>query len=111
FDDEAAMGGQLTRESILAIDVTGRKAFLETHLREIVAELLGLSVDEISAPMPLVEFGFTSMQAVRLQVAIQQSLQLDLSAAQFLDGMTMVDLAETLVSKLQDGEVLAPLPS
>lgn len=75
-----------------SVEDDGSRAWLRDHL----ATTLGWSVSDIEDDRPLVEYGLDSLGAVKLAHAIESRFGVRTSPADFLEDMTLADLASRI---------------
>jgi acyl carrier protein len=95
-DAEAAPVRALLR----AAETRQRRAMLEAHLKEQLAEVLGQSPHRLDVKRPLHSLGLDSLMAVELRNRLEQSLGLALSATIVWSYPTLDALATHLASKM-----------
>ncbi|MFZ6029974.1 MAG: HAD-IIIC family phosphatase [Chloroflexota bacterium] len=92
-DDVQPVGalGDLSREELLALPQEERLPRLEAWLSGFVARTL--QVPDVDPQQPLVALGIDSLAAVELQNHLALHLDVQVAAADFLDGISAADLA------------------
>jgi acyl transferase domain-containing protein/surfactin synthase thioesterase subunit len=90
----------LSRGAIASAPPGERSALLVRCLREQVAGVLGLAIEEVSTEESMRVLGIDSLMAVELKSAIEAELEITLQATDLLDGPTLVQLAEKVARQL-----------
>jgi acyl carrier protein len=70
------------------------------HVRGRVAQILESKINDVPVDRPLDTLGLDSLMAFELREEIRQSLGVEISLEVFLQDMTLIDLSNTLTSKL-----------
>jgi myxalamid-type polyketide synthase MxaE and MxaD len=97
---ETAPAARSVRDALMALNVDERRAFMEDHLRSILALILRLAPARIQAQTPLGALGLDSLVAVEFRNRLEISLDLRLSATLAWNYPTVRDLATHLLGKL-----------
>jgi acyl carrier protein len=97
---ETARAAQSVRDMLMALNAEERRAFMEDHLRLILAHILRLAPARIQAQTPLGALGLDSLVAVEFRNRLEISLDLRLSATLAWNYPTVRDLATHLLGKL-----------
>jgi len=88
-----------------------RREALQVHLREQVAQLLGLTLEQAPGlEQPLMQAGVDSLMTVQLRNGLRASLELDLPVTLLFDYPTIAVLAEHLSTILGEGEISTAAP-
>ncbi len=80
------------------------RALLENHIREQVAQVLGLAVKRVDIHKPLRNMGIDSLMTLELRNRLEASLKLTLPATLVFNYPTIVEMAAHLAEKLGVGE-------
>ncbi|MEZ4630387.1 MAG: SDR family NAD(P)-dependent oxidoreductase [Deinococcales bacterium] len=78
-----------------------RPAIISQRLREMIAKVLGLSVEKIDAKRPLTELGIDSLMAVELSNRIENEFKLSLPTSQLLKGPSIEEMSQSLAKQLE----------
>jgi acyl carrier protein len=90
------------RETLLAVEAGWRRrALLERHLQEQIAQVLRLDAARIDLQAPLANFGFDSLMALELRNRLEISLGLTLSATLVWSHPTIQAMTPYLAEKMQ----------
>ncbi|HSF38968.1 MAG TPA: amino acid adenylation domain-containing protein [Thermoanaerobaculia bacterium] len=97
---EAAAGGILGREALLALPPAERRAPLDLYLRHAAAR--AARVDPAAVPLgrPLTGLGLDSLAAVELKHAVESGLGVDLPLSRLLDGASLEEIAHEVLASL-----------
>jgi acyl transferase domain-containing protein/surfactin synthase thioesterase subunit len=90
----------LGRGAIASAPPGERSALLVRCLREQVANVLGLALEQVSTEESMRDLGLDSLMAVELKSAIEAELELTLPAADLLDSPTLAQLAGKVARQL-----------
>ena len=74
---------------------------LESHLQETIARVLQLEASQFSGEEALTSLGMDSMMAIEVKNRVGSSLKVDVSVLELLQGITVVQLANRILSSLQ----------
>ncbi len=86
-----------------------RQEILESHLRETLAAVIGMSPAKVDVDQPLLDLGLDSLMAVELITRIRGSLGIEIPAIKFVEGINLGALSIYLIGQLSDGEPGAPI--
>jgi thioester reductase-like protein len=89
----------LTREALLAAPPDQRYRLLETYLRDVVGQVLGLSSEQLDEAQSLVMM-LDSLMAVELKQRIESHLGVELPLARLLGGDSLAEMAAFLSNQL-----------
>lgn len=103
--DDGAPDGQALIASLRQAEESERSGVLGNHLRAVTARVLGLDAEQVSTEETLSSLGLDSMMAVEMKHRIEASLPVDVSVLDLLQGISLADLAEGLVGKLELGAI------
>jgi acyl transferase domain-containing protein/acyl carrier protein len=113
-EDVPQSGQHAMRTALEAAEPTQRRALLETHLREQIAQVLRLSPSQIGVRTPLGTIGFDSLLALELRNRLEASLGLALSGTLIWGYPTIQALVPYLAEKmdipLEPAKSAAPPP-
>jgi amino acid adenylation domain-containing protein len=98
----------LTRTDLLQAEPGLRSELLESHLRELVAQITKVDPNEIGSEQPLVGVGLDSLGATALANRIQREMGIQLAVARLLDGLYLGQLAGMIVEQLGAEETASP---
>jgi myxalamid-type polyketide synthase MxaE and MxaD len=91
------------RARILALPSAERADAVQVYLRELVARALGGELTGVSTDTSLVALGLDSLKAMELKNRLASDLGITLPMVRLLEGPSIRQLAELLVSDLPDG--------
>ena len=89
------------RKHLLAAEPEHRRALLETHLTQQIAQVLKLAPSRIEPDKPLGAWGVDSLMALELRNRLEADLDLTLSATLIWNYPTVADLANYLAGKME----------
>lgn len=95
-------GGARLADRIQEASPQDRAALVGAYVRETIAGLIRMGVDELPVDRPLHELGLDSLMLVELDAAIRRDLELDLPVQRVAQG-SAADVAATLVAALDPG--------
>ncbi|MEU8238199.1 type I polyketide synthase [Actinoplanes missouriensis] len=112
---DADTGGGLDADAVLDA-ITGapegeREAVLREHLRGIAAVVLSLDPREIPDDANLSGLGIDSIMAVEVKVRIEATLRVEIPVLDLLQGVTVAQLAATILPRLDHGTAPAAEPA
>jgi acyl carrier protein len=93
-------GADETRIALLAAQPAERLALLQSHLRELVARVLGLPPSKLDVQQPLSNLGLDSLMAVELKNRIAVDLGVNVPMVTFLSGPSVEQAAAQLLRLL-----------
>jgi acyl transferase domain-containing protein/acyl carrier protein len=104
FGDQAKAGGMDAGANLLEMlrNVTpeGRPGLLGGFMRERIAFVLGMEPETLGTSVALTSLGLDSLMALKLRTLIDQTFQVDVPVAQFLDGVSTEELVERLLHEV-----------
>ncbi|MGA8260801.1 MAG: beta-ketoacyl synthase N-terminal-like domain-containing protein [Arenicellales bacterium] len=92
----------------LAVSLSERTEQLASHLRPIVAEVLGHSPDSLSTDTNLIELGLDSLRVMEVLSGVRQKLDIVSSPADFLAQPTLDGFAAHLAAQVVPDDAEAP---
>jgi acyl transferase domain-containing protein len=102
---EAATGDTTSDDELLhqlsTTEAAGRLPLLESHLQEMIARVLQLDASQFSGQEALTSLGMDSMMAIEVKNRVGGSLKVDVSVLELLQGITVGQLANRILSSLQ----------
>jgi amino acid adenylation domain-containing protein len=98
--DDAPAKGLLTRATLLAMSSEERARLVQSYLRAQIARVLGLSTANFDEQQPLNTLGLDSLMAVELKNRIAVDLGVKVSVVQFLEGLSIEQVAVQVVTLL-----------
>lgn len=110
-DEQACV---LTRQDLLALEVSQRRARVEQYLRACAASVIRVPAALLAFDQPLTAAGLDSLKAIELQYQIQADLECDLTLDRLFSGASISTLAAELLTLLArdtaDTGVRSPQP-
>jgi amino acid adenylation domain-containing protein len=97
---DSGRGSFIFRAVTAVSDVASRRALLEVYLQEQVAEVLQVSPEVLGLERPLTAVGLDSLRSVELKHKVETELNIGLSLADLLDGMTVSQLAQDIAERV-----------
>ncbi|MHC5717801.1 MAG: condensation domain-containing protein, partial [Nostoc sp.] len=91
---------QLQRSELLAFSPRECQPILETYLIKLLAGVLSIAPDSINSEEPLSTLGLDSLKVFELKNRIEVDLEVEVSVADFFEGMSMRSLATKLLAQL-----------
>ncbi|MEW6735629.1 MAG: MupA/Atu3671 family FMN-dependent luciferase-like monooxygenase, partial [Acidobacteriota bacterium] len=88
----------LNREMLLSRSMVERQALLANYLQEKAASLLRTTPSNLDLSHPL--SGLDSLMAIELKNRLESDLEINLSATDFLEGSSIIELANRLLDQL-----------
>ena len=104
---EEAVGDDQFLQQVRAAETTERLSLLTTHMQTLVARVLQLDAEQFSEQESLTSLGIDSMMAIEVKNRIAQSVKVDVSVLELLQGVTVVQLATRILAALQFEEASA----
>ncbi|MFN6571992.1 non-ribosomal peptide synthetase [Dendronalium sp. ChiSLP03b] len=98
---------QLQRSELLALPPRECQPLLESYLTELLAGVLSIAVDDVNLQEPLSTLGLDSLKVFELKNRIEVDLEVEVSVADFFEGMS----GRSLVTKLLAQMTTDALPS
>ncbi|MEH2112688.1 amino acid adenylation domain-containing protein [Nostoc sp.] len=98
---------RLQRSELLALSPGERQRLLEIYLIEQEARVLAIAPDDISPDEPLSALGLDSLKVFELKNRVEVDLEVEVSVADFFEGMSTRSLATKILAQLTTD----PVPS
>ncbi|MEH2088584.1 amino acid adenylation domain-containing protein [Nostoc sp.] len=98
---------RLQRSELLALSPRERQRLLEIYLIEQEARVLAIAPDDISPEEPLSALGLDSLKVFELKNRLEVNLEVEVSVADFFEGMSTQQLATKILTQL----TIDPVPS
>ena len=108
--DDAGGAGAWLIDALMAVEPSERQKFLEGHIREQLARVLGTSPAKVDVDKPLINLGLDSLMAVEIGNRMQSELGVSIPPVKFMEGLTTAGMAQYLVEQLSS-ERAAPAAS
>ncbi len=89
-------------DALMAVNPEERQAYLETHMREELAKLLGTLPSKIDVEKPLLDMGLDSLAALEIANRIQADLVVKISAVKFVKGLTLSGVAALIIEQVSE---------
>jgi acyl transferase domain-containing protein/acyl carrier protein/protein-L-isoaspartate O-methyltransferase len=106
-DDVGGAGAWLI-DAVMAVEPGGRQKFLEAHIREQLARVLGTSPSRVEVDKPLINLGLDSLMAVEIGTRMQAELGVSIPPVKFMEGLTTAGMAQYLIEQLAGDQSPAP---
>lgn len=87
---------------LLDTPVSARIPVLQDYFRHLAARTLRMPADQIDLQKPAVNLGMDSMHAIEIKGNIESDLGFEVEVTQFMDGLSLADLAVFSARKLDD---------
>ncbi len=87
---------------LLDTPVSARIPILQAYFQQLAARTLRMPVDQIDIQKPAVNLGMDSMHAIEIKGNIEADLGFEVEVTQFMDGLSLADLAVFSARKLDD---------
>ncbi|MCC5666157.1 amino acid adenylation domain-containing protein [Nostoc sp. CHAB 5784] len=100
ISDIARKETQLQRSELLALSPRECQPILESYLIELLAGVLSISSDDINTEEPLSSLGLDSLKVFELKNRIEVDLKIEVSVADFFEGMSTPSLATKILAQL-----------
>ncbi len=100
ISDIARQQTQLQRSELLALSPRECQPILESYLIELLAGVLSIAPDDINPQEPLSTLGLDSLKVFELKNRIEVDLEVEVSVADFFEGMSTLALATKILAKL-----------
>jgi amino acid adenylation domain-containing protein len=101
---------ELHREALLAAKSENHQQLLEDYLHQVVARILKVNPSQFNSQQALNTLGLDSIMAVELQNCIETNFGVQIPAVNFLDGISITQLAMQVSEQLKEEKAIA-LPS
>jgi amino acid adenylation domain-containing protein len=86
---------------ILAMPVESRLQFIEDHVRQRCAKVLGTDPSKVNLDAQVTELGLDSLMAVELQSVLKLDFGVQITAAKLLQGVSIRQLSDRVLEQLQ----------
>ncbi|MDZ8136614.1 MAG: amino acid adenylation domain-containing protein [Nostoc sp. DedQUE04] len=100
ISDIARNETQLQRSELLALSPRECQPVLESYLIELLGRVLSIATDDINPQEPLSTLGLDSLKVFELKNRIEVDLEVEISVADFFEGMNMLALATKTLAQL-----------
>ncbi|MBW4677268.1 MAG: amino acid adenylation domain-containing protein [Desmonostoc geniculatum HA4340-LM1] len=100
ISDIARNETQLRRSELLELSPKECQLILESYLMELLAGVLSIAVDDINLQEPLSTLGLDSLKVFELKNRIEIDLEIEVSIADFFEGMSGRSLATKILAQL-----------
>ncbi|HYX15544.1 MAG TPA: amino acid adenylation domain-containing protein [Nostoc sp.] len=100
ISDIARKETQLQRSELLALSPRECQPILESYLIELLAGVLSIAPDDINPQEPLSTLGLDSLKVFELKNRIEIDLEVEVSVADFFEGMSTRSLVTKLLTQL-----------
>ncbi|NEO38509.1 MAG: SDR family NAD(P)-dependent oxidoreductase [Moorea sp. SIOASIH] len=108
---EQSQSGRILEQLNLASDREQEK-LLTSYLQSKIAHIMGMTVSQIELEKSLIMMGLDSLMAVELRNQIQIELRVDIPATIFMEGITIIALAneikQQLIIKTDKNKIIEP---
>jgi acyl transferase domain-containing protein/NADPH:quinone reductase-like Zn-dependent oxidoreductase/acyl carrier protein/ubiquinone/menaquinone biosynthesis C-methylase UbiE len=98
--DDVSEAGAWLIDALMAVEPSERRKFLENHIREQLARVLGTSPSKVDVDKPLINLGLDSLMAVEIGNRMQSELGVSIPPVKFMEGLTTAGMAQYLVEQL-----------
>lgn len=109
-DDVGGAGAWLI-DAVMAVEPAERQKFLESHIREQLARVLGTSPAKVEVDKPLINLGLDSLMAVEIGTRMQSELGVSIPPVKFMEGLTTAGMAQYLVEQLSGDRPAPQVPA
>jgi acyl transferase domain-containing protein/ubiquinone/menaquinone biosynthesis C-methylase UbiE/acyl carrier protein len=99
--------GDSLRNALVSAPPVERQQLLESRLREQVAKVLGFSAAKLDLQKSLTNLGLDSLMAIELRNWINNEMGVKLPVIKIMEGASIVQLAELMLSQLALAEMIA----
>jgi NADP-dependent 3-hydroxy acid dehydrogenase YdfG/aryl carrier-like protein len=99
--------GDSLRNALVSAPPVERQQLLESRLREQVAKVLGFSAAKLDMLESLINLGLDSLTAIELRNWINNEMEVNLPVIKIMEGASIAQLAELMLSQLALAEVIA----
>ncbi|MDF5706508.1 MAG: amino acid adenylation domain-containing protein [Nostoc sp. S4] len=100
ISDIARKQTQLQRSELLALSPKECQPVLESYLIELLAGVLSIAPDDINPQEPLSTLGLDSLKVFELKNRIEIDLEVEVSVADFFEGMSMRSLSTKILAQM-----------
>ncbi len=100
-DDSEGAGTHLL-DALMAVAPEDRQTFLQTHIREQLAKVLGTSPAKVDVEKPLLDLGLDSLMALEIANRIQADVGVKIPPMKFMEGLTVSGLATIVIEQLTE---------
>lgn len=91
---------RLERSELLALSPRECQPLLESYLIELLAGVLSIAADDINPQEPLSTLGLDSLKVFELKNRIELDLEIEVSVADFFEGMSLQALATKILAEM-----------
>jgi acyl carrier protein len=109
--DDVGSAGAWLIDALMAVEPAERQNFLENHIREQLARVLGTSPSKVDVDRPLINLGLDSLMAVEIGNRMQSELGVSIPPVKFMEGLTVSGMAQYLVEQLTCDRTVAAGPA
>ncbi|QMS92029.1 amino acid adenylation domain-containing protein [Nostoc edaphicum CCNP1411] len=99
ISDIARNKTQLQRSELLVLSLRECQPILESYLIELLAGVLSIATDDINPQEPLSTLGLDSLKVFELKNRIEVDLEVEVSVADFFEGMSMRSLITKILAQ------------
>lgn len=100
------------RKALIAVqEPTAQLQLLRLYLQEVIARILHLPPSQVDIEQPLTTFGIDSLTSVELTHQIEASLNVQLSMVNFLQGITISQIASQMLPRIKTVATIASVSS
>jgi len=100
----------LTRTELLAVEPEQQQQLLNSHLQELVAQLLRITPSQIDGEQPLSNLGLDSLKVFELKNQIEINFGVAISVADFFEGASIAELVNQILTQVNNNLTSAYLP-
>ncbi|MBD2345780.1 non-ribosomal peptide synthetase [Anabaena subtropica] len=100
ISDVARKETRLQRSELLALSPKECQPLLESYLIELLAGVLSIAADDIKSEEPLSTLGLDSLKVFELKNRIEVDLEVEVSVADFFEGMSTLQLITKLLAQI-----------
>ena len=98
--EDTGEAGAWLIDALMAVEPSERRAFLQKHIQEQLARVLGTSPSKVDVDKPLISLGLDSLMAVEIGNRMQSELGVSIPPVKFMEGLTTAGMAQYLVDQL-----------
>ena len=98
--EDAGEAGAWLIDALMAVEPSERRTFLQKHIQEQLARVLGTSPSKVDVDKPLISLGLDSLMAVEIGNRMQSELGVSIPPVKFMEGLTTAGMAQYLVEQL-----------
>ncbi len=102
---EVKVTQQLNLDDILTATREDQRQILDDYVCKLIADSLKVSRFSVQENKPIIELGFDSLMAVRVQNRFKSDLGINISFVDFFDNQSIVDIAKVLFDSLCKDEM------